>query len=58
MVACCLMQYIRTGITGLEAIWPEGMTSAHVWYLPPIVLVIGLLIGCVSPFAAIPFLIA
>ena len=50
MIACCIMQYVRTGITSLSAIWPEDMSSSHIWYLPPIVLVIGLLIGCVCFF--------
>ena len=52
MVACVVMQYLRTGILASTADWShlEGYSDHKLnlyqsWWLPPVVLLIGVLVG-------------
>ena len=48
MLACVVMQYIRTGIISEIADWGWYKNYGQAWYLPPIATLIGLGIGIVS----------
>jgi len=47
MVACVLMQYLRTGIISMNADWMGLKNLSQAWWLPPVFLIIGCLIGVV-----------
>ena len=46
MIICIIMQYLRTGILSVQSL-AENNSSWHVWAIPPIVMLIGLIIGIV-----------
>lgn len=46
MAICVVMQYLRTGFISNQTI--GDASNVYVWTIPPIVLVIGLLIGMVG----------
>lgn len=46
MIICIIMQYLRTGILSIQS-FAENESSWHVWTIPPIVMLIGLIIGIV-----------
>lgn len=46
MIICIIMQYLRTGILSIHS-YAENGSSWHVWTIPPIVMLIGLIIGIV-----------
>ena len=46
MIICIIMQYLRTGILSVQS-FAENDSSWHVWAIPPIVMLIGLIIGIV-----------
>ena len=48
MTICVVMQYIRTGILSNQTIADVDITNnVYVWAIPPVILLIGLLIGIV-----------
>ena len=49
MLACAVMQYIRTGIISELADWGDLVNNGQAWWAPPIFTVIGLAIGIVGP---------
>lgn len=47
MLACVIMQYIRTGLISVLSDWGDLMNIGQAWIFPPIFTIIGIIIGCV-----------
>lgn len=48
MAICVVMQYLRTGLLSNQSIAGlDDTNNAYVWIIPPIVFIVGVLIGIV-----------
>lgn len=48
MAICVVMQYLRTGLLSNQSIADlDDTNNAYVWIIPPIVFIVGVLIGIV-----------
>ena len=55
MIICVIMQYLRTGLISNQNVGEAG--NLYVWVIPPIVLIIGLLIGIVLALPSVHFVV-